>query len=1117
MAERIEGLNIGLDLDTLTLDRGLTGVKDRLKTVNSEMRKNMSAFDRGDRSINKYETRLQGLNKKLEVQKKVTEETYKEYQKMVDEHGEGSKEAEKAERAYNNQAAALNNLERYVQNTTEELEEMRREQAFQESGWGRLTTNLDQFSDKMDNMGDTLTGFGQTMSMRVTAPIVAAGGLALGAADKVEQAYRDIRVGTGATGEALDELEESFDNVFTSVPDGAEQVAGALANLNTFTGATGSVLEGLTKRVLDVSRLLKEDATQNAQTFGEALKQWQLPAEQGADVLDYMYKLTQDYGVGLGELNSQLTNYGSVLNNAGFEMDEAAHFMASLESNGIAVSRIMPGLNKAFRNWADEGKNSREELENVVETIAETEDKQKALSLATEAFGAEGAQRLMTAIRNRAIPAFDELGEGAEDAKGSIEETADETKTIGEEFAELKNTTMTSLRPVGDILLNLARDHLPPLVDGVTDLAEWFDSLDTSTQKTILSTAGFTAALGPASLMLGTTFKAVSSLTGGLARVTELLGKARGAGLVARLGMLGPAGVAGLAVGGITLLGTAIYGLSQKTKDYNEVNHEKIEQMTEEATATNELLREFESLQEQNRLTSDEMLEYMDILDELKETESPEKIKELSQRQEELEKKSGLSKDEMKRFLDVNEDVVEMAPESAKAISEQGNVYAENAEKVREYTQAQLENEIIQTRSEVFDALENQNRMIEDRNDLETENKRIKEEIEGLQEKEVERYRVFNEEEAKLQDIKQEILDLERDGVEVGSEKWLKLQDQLIEQQKIKDMAAAELSEITNQIAAKEEKHGLNVEEIKHLEEQIGLNEQTFDNYQQLILAQEGLNTQQGYGIDQINKKIEKLKEEKDELDRLLGTGQITTEEYERQVGEIDEQITGLKESRGLLDQVNERAALTGFDKQIYTTVDPSIDYINERLQDPITKKLRLDTVFDPGYLNWKNFGQLSYAKGTSFHPGGRALVGEEGWELARYKNNWAVLPFGVFDLPRGTQVFTHDESKQLMNALPAYADGVRPPSEFMKLLALSSRQSQQSNLNNDNNHLMKAMVDKLSEQVKDTKQMIALLTELLMKNTTIELDSESVGRLIEPYVSEQQERNHRIIEAFKG
>ena len=707
MAERIEGLNIGLDLDTLTLDRGLTGVKDRLKTVNSEMRKNMSAFDRGDRSINKYETRLQGLNKKLEVQKKVTEETYKEYQKMVDEHGEGSKEAEKAERAYNNQAAALNNLERYVQNTTEELEEMRREQAFQESGWGRLTTNLDQFSDKMNNMGDTLTGFGQTMSMRVTAPIVAAGGLALGAADKVEQAYRDIRVGTGATGEALDELEESFDNVFTSVPDGAEQVAGALANLNTFTGATGSVLEGLTKRVLDVSRLLKEDATQNAQSFGEALKQWQLPAEQGADVLDYMYKLTQDYGVGLGELNSQLTNYGSVLNNAGFEMDEAAHFMASLESNGIAVSRIMPGLNKAFRNWADEGKNSREELENIVETIAETEDKQKALSLATEAFGAEGAQRLMTAIRNRAIPAFDELGEGAEDAKGSIEETADETKTIGEEFAELKNTTMTSLRPVGDILLNLARDHLPPLVDGVTDLAEWFDSLDTSTQKTILSTAGFTAALGPASLMLGTTFKAVGSLTGGLARVTELLGKARGAGLVARLGMLGPAGVAGLAVGGITLLGTAIYGLSQKTKDYNEVNHEKIEKMTEEATATNELLREFESLQEQNRLTSDEMLEYMDILDELKETESPEKIKELSQRQEELEKKSGLSKDEMKRFLDVNEDVVEMAPESAKAISEQGNVYAENAEKVREYTQAQLENEIIQTRSEVFDALEN--------------------------------------------------------------------------------------------------------------------------------------------------------------------------------------------------------------------------------------------------------------------------------------------------------------------------------------------------------------------------------------------------------------------------
>ncbi|SET86340.1 phage tail tape measure protein, TP901 family, core region, partial [Oceanobacillus limi] len=543
---------------------------------------------RGDRSIGKYETRLQGLNKKLEVQKKATEETYKEYEKMVREHGEGSKEAEKAERAYNNQAAALNNLERYVENATEELEAMRKEQEFLDSGLGKLTTGLDNFSNKANRMGDTLTGVGQTLSMRVTAPIMAAGGVALAAADQFDKAYRDIRVGTGATGDALDDLENSFDNVFSSVPDGADQVANSLATLNTFTGATNDVLEGLTERVLDVSRLLKEDATQNSQAFGEAMKQWQIPAEEGTAILDYLYKMTQDYGVGLGELSGQLTNYGSVLNNAGFSMEEAAHFMASLESNGIAVSRVMPGLNKSFRNWANEGKNSREELEKIVETIAETEDKQKALSLATEAFGAEGAQRLMTAIRNRAVPAFEDLGEGVEDARGSIQETAEETKTIGEEFAELRNSTLRSLRPVGEILLDVAKDYLPPVIEGVTDLAEWFEELDDSTKKTIISVAGVTAALGPASLVLGSTFKVVGSLAGGLSKITGIIGRAGGTGLLSRFTMLGPgmATPVGVAIAGATAMGAAYKHLTKDTKDLYDASFEKVRQMDEEIQAT---------------------------------------------------------------------------------------------------------------------------------------------------------------------------------------------------------------------------------------------------------------------------------------------------------------------------------------------------------------------------------------------------------------------------------------------------------------------------------------------------------------------------------------------------
>ncbi|MFO6498561.1 phage tail tape measure protein [Bacillus sp. z60-11] len=71
-----------------------------------------------------------------------------------------------------------------------------------------------------------------------------------------------------------------------------------------------------------------------------------------------------------------------------------------------------------------------------------------------------------------------------------------------------------------------------------------------------------------------------------------------------------------------------------------------------------------------------------------------------------------------------------------------------------------------------------------------------------------------------------------------------------------------------------------------------------------------------------------------------------------------------------------------------------------------------------------------AYAKGTDFHPGGKALVGEEGWELAHTPGigTYVVGAGGpqIWDLPRGTSVLPHDQSKELVaTGLPGYAGGV--------------------------------------------------------------------------------------------
>ncbi|TWN00818.1 phage tail tape measure protein [Bacillus licheniformis] len=102
-----------------------------------------------------------------------------------------------------------------------------------------------------------------------------------------------------------------------------------------------------------------------------------------------------------------------------------------------------------------------------------------------------------------------------------------------------------------------------------------------------------------------------------------------------------------------------------------------------------------------------------------------------------------------------------------------------------------------------------------------------------------------------------------------------------------------------------------------------------------------------------------------------------------------------------------------------------------------------------------------NYAKGTDFHPGGKALVGEEGWELAHTPGiGTYVVGMGgpqIWDLPRGTSVLPHDESKKLAaSGIPGYAGGV---GNFFKKAAESSKKMVKGAIS-----LGKSVVDKVGD-----------------------------------------------------
>ncbi|HDZ8697871.1 TPA: phage tail tape measure protein [Staphylococcus aureus] len=66
-----DGLTIALGLDAVNVEEGMKSLKRQLGTVNSEMKANLSAFDKSEKSMERYEATLKGLNDKLKIQKQM--------------------------------------------------------------------------------------------------------------------------------------------------------------------------------------------------------------------------------------------------------------------------------------------------------------------------------------------------------------------------------------------------------------------------------------------------------------------------------------------------------------------------------------------------------------------------------------------------------------------------------------------------------------------------------------------------------------------------------------------------------------------------------------------------------------------------------------------------------------------------------------------------------------------------------------------------------------------------------------------------------------------------------------------------------------------------------------
>lgn len=280
-----------------------------------------------------------------------------------------------------------------------------------------------------------------------------------------DNAYDAIRIGTGATGEALESLKDDFKDVYGSVPTTMEDASKAIADYNTRLGLTGKELSEVSKQAIAVSGMMGEDLGSTIETSSKAFQQWGISAEDMGKQMDYIFKVSQSTGMGFNELMLNMQQFGPQLQDMGYSFEQASAMMGQMEKAGVNTSEVLAAMKKSVGTLAKEGISASAGMQIYYEKIKNAGSEAEAAAIASEVFGMRAGSTLASAIRKGTleIDAFtNALNNSDESIMGAMWDTAD----AAEKFGMLQQQFKLLIEPLASGVF----DHVAQLMPTISKL-----------------------------------------------------------------------------------------------------------------------------------------------------------------------------------------------------------------------------------------------------------------------------------------------------------------------------------------------------------------------------------------------------------------------------------------------------------------------------------------------------------------------------------------------------------------------------------------------------------------------------------------------------------------------
>lgn len=509
-ASTIKGITIEIGGDTTKLDKALSGVNKQSRDLQKELKeveKGLKLDPKNTELLAQKQTLLKeavaATSEKLDVLKSAEAQVQKQF-----ENGEVSEEQYRAlQREIVKTEADLKNLKTAAEDSNSTLEKV-----------GEIAGKIGK---KSEALGKKL--------LPVTGAIAGIGTASIAAFNELDAGYDTIITKTGASGEALDGLQDSMDAVFTSLPTEAETAGIAIGEVNTRFGSTGKELEDLSSKFIQFSEINGTDLNGAIDSVDAIMTKFGVDSSHTGEVLGLLTKAGQDTGISMDTLQNTLQTNGATLKEMGLDLTSSVNLLAQFEANGVDATTALAGLKKAQQNATADGKDLKDALGETIEKIKNASSETDALQAATELFGKKGAAEMTQAIREGRL-SIDDLSGALSDYGNVVEDTFNATLDPPDQAKVALNNLKVAGADLGNTLMQTVTPVLERVVEKVKAFSQWFKNLNDTQKETIVKIGAVVAAIGPALIIFGKLSSGVSKAIGAFSKISGVFKAAGTAG-----------------------------------------------------------------------------------------------------------------------------------------------------------------------------------------------------------------------------------------------------------------------------------------------------------------------------------------------------------------------------------------------------------------------------------------------------------------------------------------------------------------------------------------------------------------------------------------------------------